>query len=410
MDTFKLPSYFVIPDTNILFTPDVRRIACSEFEDQWKSAAQTTKLQLILPEIVAEEILFRRYWEAARANANAAKALNQIAAVTGTTAPILKTEARIKKDIRTVFRKWLSNHQGHIAKTPTSRIRWREVVDAAVWRRPPFSPFCPDKPDSEKGFRDALILESIVHILRSNPNHHISILTADDLLKTALSPRMSGFKNAALFGSIAEFTSSLRLLSERLNQSFVEAIVAIAPTIFFARDNPDCLYSKAEVYNKIRAQYGKDLDCPVEEPSSFGDVLFPALMQISHAIINKDAPKILVEADYRPVSDERILMGTTSFVVLSGGRYSWKTVVEFGRLFLDERMRQTGHSALGTKLRVAEFDVHWSCDISAEAKFSNYHLGDIKLSKQDLQINWSLNTERFGLNTETPALQLPASD
>jgi hypothetical protein len=107
-----------------------------------------------------------------------------------------------------------------------------------------------------------------------------------------------------------------------------------------------------------------------------------------------------VKWELKPLSDDRICFGPTSFVSVVQNRYSWTTRIEFGRIFCEERMRLMGHAALGTKLRVASFDVAWSADISKDAEFTKCKVDGIKLIDQELTGCWSFTTERFGFNCE----------
>jgi hypothetical protein len=411
MAKFALPQFIVVPDTNILFTPKPL-FACSPFEESWKQGTQLTDLRLLIPEVVAEEILFRRHWEACRASENAAKSLRHLSAITNTESPELKTPEKLKEQIRGAFQQWLSNHRGQIVKTPIGKIQWDKVVESATWRLSPFSAYSPDKPDAEKGFRDCLILETFSDVLTAHPEQHIAILTGDTLLKSVTEVRAQGRPHVTVYSSFSELLSSLTLMSKNLKESFVKEIVAKAPALFYVPNVSGTLFYQEDVLGKIRHEFGTALDNPVEKIDSIADIILPVLMQIGHACMQRD-PRILeAKCEFKPVSDDRVYFGPTSFVTAVQNRYSWATRIEVGRIFCDERMRAMGNAALGTKLRVASFDVAWSANISKDAEFTNCKVDSIKLIDQELTGCWSFTTERFGLNCESAQSviqSLPAS-
>ena len=68
--------------------------------------------------------------------------------------------------------------------TPIPNIDWAAIVESAVWRRPPFTFDAKDK-NNEKGFRDAVILETLAHLCQSTPTDKTVIFVCnDDLLRT----------------------------------------------------------------------------------------------------------------------------------------------------------------------------------------------------------------------------------
>lgn len=52
MAKYTLPHFYVVPDTNILFTSKATVFASSQFEDNWKRGIQFSELRLLIPEVV----------------------------------------------------------------------------------------------------------------------------------------------------------------------------------------------------------------------------------------------------------------------------------------------------------------------------------------------------------------------
>ncbi len=61
---------------------------------------------------------------------------------------------------------------------------WSSIVDKALWRVPPFEPS--DDGKHEKGFRDALIMASVMEFAKGNPELACAFISDDNLLREAI--------------------------------------------------------------------------------------------------------------------------------------------------------------------------------------------------------------------------------
>lgn len=85
----------------------------------------------------------------------------------------------------------------------TGKIDWSRLISDAAYRNPPFK-----KGDTEKGFRDAVIVEEFLQIVASSPTSpsicRIALVTADDLLRSAAADRSYGHENVRMFASLED--------------------------------------------------------------------------------------------------------------------------------------------------------------------------------------------------------------
>ena len=92
------------------------------------------------------------------------------------------------------------------------------MIDRAVRRQPPFE-FDPES-KTEKGFRDAIILETFLQLHEklnlSSPNKLI-LLSADGLLKTAVELALANRPEFLIFNSIEGLETYLVALSQEID-------------------------------------------------------------------------------------------------------------------------------------------------------------------------------------------------
>ena len=73
MNEFELPSFLVVPDTNALYSKKPEHIVSQKFTALWKELLLISKLQLIVPEAVQQELIFKQMFIAQQARENATK-------------------------------------------------------------------------------------------------------------------------------------------------------------------------------------------------------------------------------------------------------------------------------------------------------------------------------------------------
>src|ERR1700690_368245 len=155
-----VPKHVVIVDTNIVWHNDKSKTASPEFENFWETHVEQFELELVLPEVVAGELLYRQTTSALNALDKANDSLDKVAAITSRQYSNRITPERVRGHVRARFNSWITDHSARVVKTPCATIDWDEVVGAAIWRKAPFEEA--KERGSEKGFRDHLIMETAI--------------------------------------------------------------------------------------------------------------------------------------------------------------------------------------------------------------------------------------------------------
>jgi hypothetical protein len=125
---------------------------------------------------------------------------------------------------------WCKEIGASIASIPIEKIDWQKVIEAAVWHLPPFSP---SNVKSEKGFKDALILETASAILAANQMKSVVFVTGDKLLRDAAIKRHEGTDLFTTYERLGDYLSYLKLLSQKAAQKFATKALETAPRVFF---------------------------------------------------------------------------------------------------------------------------------------------------------------------------------
>ena len=106
---------------------------------------------------------------------------------------------------------WCAKYNGVLVQAPIKTIDWHRLITNAIWRKPPFSPYEPDESKAkEKGFRDALILETVCEVHRSDPGKPLHFVSEDGLMRRAAEERFAGVSNVHVHKNFEEFLGTFR--------------------------------------------------------------------------------------------------------------------------------------------------------------------------------------------------------
>jgi len=163
---FELPNYSVVVDTNALWCDNPSILVSETFKNTWAECNKLTTVVLYVPKVVRGERLHQLNKYAKEVLQKATNAGNTIKAISDIPAAALPLLEQVQKGIAKRFDDWLNAAGGVEVKTPYLKINWQSIVQDAIWRNPPFedAPLAEKgkkKTDSEKGFRDRLIMECL---------------------------------------------------------------------------------------------------------------------------------------------------------------------------------------------------------------------------------------------------------
>lgn len=388
---YKLPSFTVVVDTNAIYQKDVSNVVGQKFSELWKECAALTKLHLIIPEVVRGERLYQLTAFAQQAVDNANKSLERIVKVSGAEVSEGPKLDAVKAAIEKKFDKWVKEFGAQIAPIPYGKINWPKLVEDAVWRVKPFVAPTEEK-DSEKGFRDYLILETVKELVHT-ANDQVVLISKDGVFREAAIAQFTAAKFAA-YEDMEAFASYLKLAKEKMNQEYAQAVFQKVPQVFFTPNDPNCIYNKFTVGARIVKQFSGILDFLFNKPQPT-----PGLFGLS-GVGN--------EGIFVPVSSDKIFIDSTEFVhdPKSVG-VKWKTVVRFVRLFRRQGPQVAtvpGLEWLNETIRIQLFNVFWTCEIDAEINFLNLNLANISAGAQTTEPSF-INTAKYGLNEPPPQPQ-----
>jgi hypothetical protein len=387
-------THAVIVDTNILWHEDKKNVVNPEFESFWKEQCSSFNLDLFVPEVVKGELLFQQATSAIKARKTIDECMDKVNSITEKRYRHQIRDDEIKSRVELRFDKWLKSFNGKILVTPYRRIKWKDVIHASIWREPPFEFNEKDK-DKEKGFRDAVILETIADFCTKN-NRDISIafICDDELLRETSDKRLSKETRFTTYESLEEFGSYLKLTQEELTNQFIRSILRKASEKFFKRGDPSCLFR----------QYNLDTDLKEKFKTYFDDPILSEPTQIGTAGIVGDM--LVKPSAWSSATYGRFWIGRAQFKELEGRNiYHWLNIVTHARLFerdpfdisdsdiwiAPEDMKKE------EKILLLPFHIVWKSKVLRDARFFDLEIEDVKLKGNEFRWPTEEDLKIYGL-------------
>ena len=363
------PLHLVVVDTNILWDKDKKLPVCVAFDEFLARNSSLVPMELHVPEVVFGELHFQQATSALKALSNITENFSELAGITNSPYSHKCNESAIRTQVGAKLQKWLNGHDGKLLATPISKINWAAVVDAAIWRKAPFS-FDPKDKTNEKGFRDAVILETLVHLCEATTVGKTVIFVCNDyLLRTTTESRLKSSKKFLAFESLADFEAYISLTQQQFTNAFVKAIQHHARRKFYAKGDATCIYARFDLVAKLRTDYAADL--------SLQDSFTGGLNLLS-TIGTAAKWKVLRQAFW---------IRSTQFTKLEGSReFHWSSRVDVAMLYENEPSGGLIASALPAvqRVQVVGFDVKWKANVKTDGRFHDIDL--VGLEKKETQL------------------------
>lgn len=172
----------------------------------------------------------------------------------GITTDILRTQ------VQQIIAKGIEEHVIDVLDFDASAVNLKNIVERAALRLPPFEPG-----DTEKGFRDAMVVETFCQLhttLDLSAPSQLVLITKDRLLTQAIRERLSSSPTVAIFANIEELETSLVAFSEDLDQKEAQEWVRLARALI------DKNLSSARLQEILFAKYEKELRASPDGNSS----------------------------------------------------------------------------------------------------------------------------------------------
>jgi hypothetical protein len=240
----------IILDTNSLFTEAADKLIREElsaFILEWLER-HDVNVNWHLPEIVRAE---RKYQMQARAQ----KLLPQLAKVESLLGHSFGiTNETLEERVEAAIRREVERHRLAVQNINVTQVEWSDLILRAVQRQPPF-----DTGEKEKGFRDAIVLETFCQLIdslpRSSQSCRIILMTGDKLITLAAQERAQDRTNVTFADDLEVVRTALNALASTLSQQEVANILPEAHQKFVDADDDKSLYYKERVQERISKQY-----------------------------------------------------------------------------------------------------------------------------------------------------------
>lgn len=222
---YHVAQLFVVFDTNVVIasggqfllnraTADlVRKTRSLEFELTW-----------CLPQMVLFERQHQMQKEAAKLLTNALK-LERLLGRPETATPEL-----VERRVEEVVANQVSELQLRVLPLSVETVPWDQVIRNSFFRRPPF------EPEGEKGFRDAMIIESVVQFAETTATSPqtciVAFVTGDQLLQATLRARLHEARNVRFLDGLPDVVNLINVLASEVEEEFIERLRSDAQRLF----------------------------------------------------------------------------------------------------------------------------------------------------------------------------------
>jgi hypothetical protein len=362
------PHHLVIPDTNILWCKDKGPAVNPDFDKWWDQQSGIAPMELVLPHVVRGELLYQQTTSALKAHEKITEHCVEIASITTSPHRNKISQDRIRKQIATKLDKWITNKSARVAPIPVGSVDIAAIAEQAIWRIPPFEADSKN-PDHEKGFRDALILETMADIVAKEKKAlNFVFLSGDHLLRTAVAHRLRTDARAMCYESLQDFSSYLKLTREKLTNEFIKGIIPRAASKFFTSGDDSCIVLRDKLLDRLRNEYKSKLQNPTESEAS----VISSLLSLSAGT-----------GKWKSTNDGGFFLAGTEFLKLEGEReYHWKSGLTFIRFFsnsTDEIEEFLGTAVSIERILILPFKVSWKSNVKADARFHDTSIVNITL-------------------------------
>jgi hypothetical protein len=237
---------YVVLDTNALYTGSASYFVAKEVAELVAAhrALPDLTISWYVPSTVRDERHFQMLMEGRKLLEPIAKLERLLGHNLNITPDILDTR------VREAIERQVVDHGLLIIPFEPGKIDWARLASDSAFRRPPFQPG-----DREKGFRDALVLESFVQLVESSPSSpsvcRVAFVTGDELLRTAAERRVSGATNVYILESLEALKGLVSTLGSAVDEQFIKGLQPKAVKLFYTPGNRESLYYRWGVNEQL---------------------------------------------------------------------------------------------------------------------------------------------------------------
>ena len=248
------PELRVVFDTSALYTKAASDLLSSEVNSLIKenSSHPDLKITWYLPDMVRCEREFQMRQAAIGLLPNVEKLERLLDHNLNITPDIL--EMRVGEAIE----RSLKFREIRVLPLSVENVDWTQLILNSAYRKPPF-----EKGQYEKGFRDAIIVETFLQLVDQSPKTpeicRLALVSKDNLLREAVKARTESNINVKLVATIGELEGLINTLVANVTEEFIETIREKADNLFFQTNDNDTLYYKERLADQIQEKFSEEL-------------------------------------------------------------------------------------------------------------------------------------------------------
>lgn len=388
-----LKTHVAFVDTNILWYEDKSFVVNPGFDSFWDNYSKSFKMELLVPEVVRGELLIQQSTSAINSMEKISEQMRKISAITKRKYSHRITKDQIKQNVSKKFEKWLKSKDGKIVYTPIKSINWESLIKSAIWKIPPFV-FDPNKKDNEKGFKDALILETLLdYCYHEQRDVNIVFLCNDGLLRETADKKLKDDPKFLSYLSLSDFESYLKLSQEKLTKQFIMFLLKKASLKFFTLGDEACLALRENITGFLMEKYAKYIDSPEysEYPFEPTSINIGSLLSTWEPVSAGDTTTWLATPEsWKPIDSGKFLFSNTQFDRIGDkNTYYFINQITYEREFyrgrtMSEIFGRPLIEGLKTENRILKlpFYITWKAKIISDGRFR-----EISIENDELKDN-----------------------
>jgi len=145
-----------------------------------------------------------------------------------------------------------------------SLVDWGQIMLNAAYRLPPFS-----RGETEKGFRDALLVEAFIQLVAKSPSTPktclIAMVTNDALVEEAVSKRTASKANVRTLKNFEGLKDLINTLISEVDEDFINGYRPKATKLFFDSERNMGLIYREKIIDRIEEQFKEELETVPKE-------------------------------------------------------------------------------------------------------------------------------------------------
>jgi hypothetical protein len=248
-----VPELWVMFDTSAIYSGSAHYLVKKEISDAIQDNGGHTDLKIrwIVPAIVKAE----RQYQMTRLARTFLPTVQKLERLLGHNLNIADDILELR--VREAVQRSIDSLGLEVEDIAVDKVDWPVLIARAVNRRPPF-----EAGDTEKGFRDSILLETFAQLVERAPRNaakcRLAFVANDQLLISAVRERTLSAPNVRLC-SLEDLRGLINTLVSEVDEEFVKGIMPQADRLFFnGRDQPG-LYNDAKLRARVEERIKKDV-------------------------------------------------------------------------------------------------------------------------------------------------------